>query len=107
MPGTLYPLEVNSEIPPRLARLEKLANDLWYHWNRPARELFARLSLDLWRATNHSPKAFLKRVDQHQLTAAAANRILQDGIPGARLSRTCLADASLRHGPDAVAVKLL
>ncbi|HQQ35053.1 MAG TPA: alpha-glucan family phosphorylase [Rugosibacter sp.] len=78
MPGTRYPLEVNPEIPPRLARLEELANNLWYSWNRPARELFARLNLGLWRAANHSPKAFLKRIDQHQLTAAAADPIFLD-----------------------------
>jgi starch phosphorylase len=75
MPGTRYPLEVNPEIPPRLARLEELANDLWYSWNRPARELFARLSLGLWRGTNHSPKAFLKRIDQHRLTESATDPV--------------------------------
>ena len=78
MPGTRYPLEVNPEIPPRLARLEELANNLWYSWNRPTRDLFARLSSGLWRGTNHSPKAFLKRVDQHRLKGAAEDPIFLD-----------------------------
>ena len=42
MPRTRYPLEVNPEIPPRFARLEELANDLWYSWNRLARGQFAQ-----------------------------------------------------------------
>jgi starch phosphorylase len=75
MPGTRYPLEVNPEIPPRLVRLEELANNLCYSWNRPARDLFARLSLSLWRATNHNPKAFLKRIDQHRLSEAATDPV--------------------------------
>ena len=33
MPGTRYQLEVNPKIPPRLARLDELANNLWYSWD--------------------------------------------------------------------------
>ena len=78
MPGTRYPLEVNPEIPPRLARLGELANDLWYSWDRPTRALFSRLSSGLWRTTNHSPKAFLKRIDQRRLEEAADDPIFLD-----------------------------
>jgi starch phosphorylase len=75
MAGTRYLLEINPEIPPRLARLEELANNLWYSWDRPTRALFSRLSPGLWRAVNHSPKAFLKRVDQNRLREAADDPI--------------------------------
>jgi starch phosphorylase len=75
MPGTRFQLEINAEIPPRLARLEELANDLWYSWDRPTRALFARLHPSLWHAVHHSPKAFLKRVDQKRLRAAAEDPI--------------------------------
>ena len=71
MPGTRYQLEVNPEIPPRLARLDELANNLWYSWDRPTRSLFARLGSGLWRAVHHSPKAFLKRIDQKRIKDAA------------------------------------
>jgi len=71
MPGTRYHLEVNPEVPPRLARLEELSNNLWYSWDRPTRSLFARLSAGLWRAVHHSPKAFLKRIDQKRINEAA------------------------------------
>jgi starch phosphorylase len=75
MSGTRYLLEVNPEIPPRLARLEELANNLWYSWDRPTRALFARLSPGLWKAVNHSPKAFIKRIEQKRLKDAADDPI--------------------------------
>lgn len=71
MTAPRYPLEVNPHLPARLARLDELANNLWYSWDRPTRDLFARLHSKLWRATGHSPKSFLRRVDQHLLDAAA------------------------------------
>jgi len=71
MPGTPFHLEVNPQIPARLARLEELSNNLWYSWDRATRTLFARLHPTLWNAVGHSPKAFLKRVDQQRLLEAA------------------------------------
>jgi len=69
--GNTFLLEVNPKIPARLERLEELANNLWYSWDRPTRTLFARLHPPLWNAVGHSPKAFLKRVDEERLRAAA------------------------------------
>ena len=75
MTGTVYKLEVNPHIPERLERLEELANNLWYSWDRPTQGLFASLSHPLWSATNHNPKAFLKRADQKRLEATAENPV--------------------------------
>ena len=73
--GTKYGIEVNPVVPRPLARLTDLAGDLWYSWDRPTRELFARLHPGLWNAVGHSPKAFLKRVDQDRLDAAAKDPV--------------------------------
>ncbi|MEP7208022.1 MAG: alpha-glucan family phosphorylase [Casimicrobiaceae bacterium] len=73
MPGTPYHLEVHPAIPRALARLPELANNLWYSWDRATRELFARLHPALWEAMNQSPKAFLRRVNEGRLAAAAEN----------------------------------
>jgi starch phosphorylase len=75
MPGTHFLLEINPEVPPRLARLEELANNLWYSWDRATRALFSRLHTSLWRAVNHSPKALLKRIDHKRLREAAEDPI--------------------------------
>ncbi len=75
MPGTTYHLEVNPTLPERLARLEELANNLWYSWDRPTRALFSRLHPALWHLIGHSPKAFLKRVDEQRLNEAAQDPV--------------------------------
>ena len=69
--GTVFSLEVKPKLPRRLARLEELANNLWYSWDRPTRTLFSRLDTALWEAVGHNPKAFLKRVDERKLIDAA------------------------------------
>src|SRR6266446_479700 len=73
-PGTAFPLEINPRLPPELARLDELANNLWFAWDRPARTLFARLDPDLWEAVSHSPKALLKNVSQRRLDDAARDQ---------------------------------
>ncbi|MHB1358970.1 MAG: alpha-glucan family phosphorylase [Rhodocyclaceae bacterium] len=75
MAGTLFQLEVNPQLPARLARLDELANNLWYSWDRPTRSLFARLDQKLWGVVGHSPKAFLKRIDQRHLDVAAEDPV--------------------------------
>jgi starch phosphorylase len=75
MPDIRYQLEVNPKIPARLARLDELANNLWYSWDRPTRTLFARLNAGLWGAVRHSPKAFLKSLDQKKINEAATDPI--------------------------------
>ena len=73
--STAYNLQVRPKIPARLARLEELANNLWYSWDRPTRALFASLHQGLWKATGQSPKAFLKRVDEQRLLDAADDQV--------------------------------
>ncbi len=74
-PGTAFVLEVNPRLPRRLIRLEDLANNLWYSWDRATRGLFARLDPALWDAVGHSPKAMLKRVDEQRLVDAAEDPV--------------------------------
>ncbi len=74
-PGTAFPLDVVPGLPPELGRLEELANNLWFSWDRPTRALFARLDPELWEAVGHNPKALLKGVDQRRLEAAARDPV--------------------------------
>ncbi|MDA8108441.1 MAG: alpha-glucan family phosphorylase [Betaproteobacteria bacterium] len=73
MRGTPYRLDVRPLLPPPLQRLDELSNDLWYSWNRATRALFARLHPALWAAAGHSPKAFLRTIDQTHLERAASD----------------------------------
>lgn len=75
MHGTKYQIEVNPRIPKRLERIEELANNLCYSWDRPTRALFSSMHPTLWHSVGHSPKAFLKRVDEKRLIEAAADPV--------------------------------
>ncbi|MGB7540693.1 MAG: alpha-glucan family phosphorylase [Burkholderiales bacterium] len=75
MRGTPYRLDVRPKLPQRLQRLEELANNLWYSWDRPTRALFARLNPMLWQTIGHSPKAFLRSVHQKHLTDASEDPV--------------------------------
>ena len=46
--GTKFVITVNPKLPSRLKRLEELATDLWYSWDRDTRTLFSRLDPKLW-----------------------------------------------------------
>ncbi len=71
MNATEFNLEVKPRVPAGLVRLHELASNLLYSWHRPIRELFFGLDMSLWKDCNHSPKLFLRRVDQDKLEAAA------------------------------------
>ncbi|SEG05521.1 alpha-glucan family phosphorylase [Nitrosomonas ureae] len=73
-PRTAFTITVNPKIPNRLKRLEELANNLWYSWDRATRALFSRLDPHLWEAVGHNPKTFLKRVDESILIKATKDR---------------------------------
>jgi glycogen phosphorylase len=81
-PGTQYSIEVQPRIPPRLARLEELAGNLWYTWHAPTRSLFAWLNPALWESVGHNPKAFLRRVDEQRLLAAAEDPAFHTAFDG-------------------------
>ena len=78
MSGTRFTLEVQPRIPTKLKRLEDLANDLFYSWDRQVRRLFTRLDQDLWGSSGHNPKTFLRRVSQERLEEAADDRVFME-----------------------------
>jgi starch phosphorylase len=74
MPGSQFPLEIQPRIPPELARLQDMASDLMYSWDRSIRSLFHRLDRRVWESCGHNPKAFLRRVAQQRLDEAVNDR---------------------------------
>ncbi len=73
--GTTFAIEVNPKIPRKLIRLEELANNLWYSWDKPTRTLFSRLHTGLWDAVGHNPKVFLRRVEEKRLLEAGEDQV--------------------------------
>jgi starch phosphorylase len=71
MSGTNYSLEVQPRIPEPLSRLQDLADDLLYSWDRHVRNLFYWLDPELWDECDHKPRVFLRRLEQRRLDKAA------------------------------------
>lgn len=80
--GTTFSLEINPKIPEKLARLNDLARDLWYSWDKPTRSLFARLNPKLWSLVGHNPVVFLRRLEQKALDEAARDHVFLTNYSG-------------------------
>jgi starch phosphorylase len=80
LPGTRFTIEVRPRLPRALARLETLASNLLYSWDRDVRGIFRRLDSNLFDACGHSPKRFLRRVSQECLDRAAADPYFVDEL---------------------------
>ena len=73
MPVIRHALEVRPTLPPPLARLEDLAGNLVYSWDRRVRGLFHFIEPELWARSEHNPTVFLRRVSQQRLDELAAD----------------------------------
>src|SRR5215510_15538360 len=60
-------------MPERIGRIEELATDLWWTWQRDARAVFRRLDYPLWRQTAHNPVRMLRMLPRETLERALAN----------------------------------
>jgi len=61
------------DLPNRIHRLNELAGDLWWSWNRTARNVFRRLDYTLWRLTAHNPVKMLAQISNDALARAVAS----------------------------------
>jgi starch phosphorylase len=90
---TLHRYEVVPSLPQPLEPLRRLAHNLWWAWNRDARDLFARIDPAQFEAAGENPLALLARASQRRLdelaqdeaylaSLAAALRALDDYLAG-------------------------
>ncbi len=75
---------VAPSIPQELRCLANLATNLLWVWDHELMEVFMRLDLDLWEATNHNPVLMLGLVRQERLNSAA-----RDDAFLAQVERAC------------------
>jgi len=75
MSGTVFSVEIQPRLPEKIQRLDELANDLYYSWDRSVRRLFSHLDWATWTSCNSSPKVFLRRISQQTLDRAAQDPI--------------------------------
>jgi starch phosphorylase len=80
MTRTWYSLELRPRLPVELARLDELANDLYYSWSTQVRSLFFYLDHELWSKCGHNPKLFLRRIAQQHLDDAVQDRTFMENF---------------------------
>ena len=100
MNGTKFSLEIQPVIPDGLAGLTEISNDLLYSWDREVRRLFIRLDPDLWESSGHSPKVFLRRVDQQRLNNAADDRNFMEDFNRAMSAYNTYLRGEIDYGLD-------
>ena len=64
---------LEGKLPERIARLEELANNLWWSWHPQARDLFRALDYPLWHLDGHNPVRQLREISTDKLTSAAVD----------------------------------
>lgn len=55
------------QLPARIGGLADLSHNLWWSWNRDAREVFRQLDHTLWRHTHHNPVQMLNIIASERL----------------------------------------
>ena len=58
-------------LPERIEKLSELANNMWWAWNRRARDLFRALDYPLWQTTGHNPVRQLHEMSPDRLHEAS------------------------------------
>ena len=64
-------ITVNPQLPKRIEKIEKIANNLWWSWNTEFLSLFKQIDRDLWEIVEKNPVRFLRQVSQERLEEAS------------------------------------
>lgn len=70
----LRDFRVVGKIPEEISRIEDLAYNLWWSWNREGRELFRRIDTKAWFESHGNPVLFLKTVSNESLQNAVEDK---------------------------------
>lgn len=69
-------VNVKSNIPAELQKLDELSRNLWWTWNPDARELFRSIDDELYTKTDHNPIEMLRRLSYERLKELAKDEEL-------------------------------
>ena len=67
-------ITVTPQLPKRIEKLSKIANNMWWSWNTDFLKLFKQIDNDLWESVDKNPIKFLRLVSQTKLEEAAQNQ---------------------------------
>ena len=73
-------VNVKSHIPESLKNLEELSRNLWWVWNEEAKELFAMLDKDLYKACGGNPVLLLEKLGVEKLNELSKDQKVLDKL---------------------------
>ncbi len=68
-------INVKSNLPENLKKLEEIAHNLWWVWNSDAKNMFRTISPDSWVKANSNPVALLNILSYEKLTSLANDEV--------------------------------
>lgn len=73
-------INVKSNVPEPLKKLEELAHNIWWVWNPKCKELFRNIDPELWTAVGHNPVLMLERLNYEKLDSMSKDVFLLDNM---------------------------
>jgi glycogen phosphorylase len=73
-------INVKSNIPEQLNKLDELAHNIWWAWNPECKELFQNIDPELWTSVNHNPVLMLERLNYEKLESMSKDVFLLDNM---------------------------
>lgn len=65
---------IQFRVPQEIRALEKLADNVWWSWNKEAQALFRDMDPELWEQVGYNPKALLDRISYEKYQELKDNR---------------------------------
>lgn len=73
-------INVKSNVPEPLKKLDELAHNIWWSWNPKCKELFQNIDPELWTAVGHNPVLMLERLNYEKLETMSKDVFLLDSM---------------------------
>ncbi len=92
-----------SKLPASLFKLEELSNNLWWVWNKKARDLFINLNRDVWHSSLGNPMLVLSSLTQKQISDIAQDQSFMQRLDEVYAEFRAYLDAPMRPNTPSVA----
>ena len=73
-------INVKTNLPEKLFKLEEMAQNLWWVWNADAKDLFRNIDEDAWKQADSNPTLLLSILSYDKLVALANDQAFMDKL---------------------------
>ena len=73
-------LNVKTNLPEKLSKLEEIAQNLWWVWNAEAKDMFRQIDPEAWKQAESSPTLLLSILSYDKLVALTEDKAFMDKL---------------------------